>query len=57
MAFTGDANTILTLDGLFKQTYADKIENLIPQNNKLQQMIKFIAKDKSPGLLYNQPVN
>ena len=51
MAFTGDANTILTLDGLFKNTYADKIENLIPQNNKLQQMIKFIAKDKSPGLL------
>lgn len=56
MAFTGNANTILTLDGLFKNTYADKIENLIPQNNKLQQMIKFIAKDKSPGLLYNQPV-
>jgi len=46
MAFSGDANTIVTLDGLFKNTYANQIENLIPHNNKMQQMIKFVAKDK-----------
>lgn len=55
MAFTGDANTISTLDGLFKQQYADKIENLIPSNKKLQEMIKFNSSQKN-GSYFNAPV-
>lgn len=49
-------NTIGTLNGLFKMTYADKIGELIPDGTKIQQMIKFLPKDRQPGEAYNQPV-
>lgn len=45
-----------TLNGLFKETYADKLENLIPDGVKLYKMISFMAKDKQPGNLYHQSV-
>lgn len=51
-----DGNTVGTLNGLFKRTYADKIQNLIPDGTKIQQMIKFLPKDRQPGESYNQPV-
>jgi hypothetical protein len=44
-----------TLNGLFKQVYADSLENLIPDGVKLMNMIKFNNKAKT-GDKYNQPV-
>src|ERR1035437_1604594 len=48
--------TVGTLNGLFKEAYADKLENLIPDQVKLLNQIKFMAKDRQPGNLYHQPV-
>lgn len=45
-----------TLNGLFKEAYADKLENLIPEGLKLYKMIDFLPKEKQPGNLYHQPV-
>lgn len=56
MAYTGQENTIATLDGLFKEQYASKgIENLIPSNKKLQEMVKFNSSQKNGGA-YVAPV-
>ena len=49
-------NNLSTLNGLFKERYADKLENLIPDGVKLYKMIPFVSKDKMPGNLYHQPV-
>lgn len=50
------ANDLSTLNGLFKETYADKMERLIPEGTKLLAKIPFIAKDRQPGNNYHQPV-
>lgn len=50
------ANSVETLNGLFKEVYADKLENLIPDGVKLLNRIDFAAKDKQPGNFYHQPV-
>jgi hypothetical protein len=50
------ANTIDTLNGMFKEVYADKIENLIPDGVKLYNMIPFNKESKALGNLYHQPV-
>lgn len=56
MAITqSTANEFATLNGNFKQVYADKLENLIPENVKLMTMIRFSEKAKT-GDLYHQPV-
>lgn len=44
------------LNGLFKEVYADKMKELIPDGVKILNMIKFMSKDKQPGNLYHQPV-
>ncbi len=49
-------NTAGTLNGFFKETYADKLHELIPDGVKLLNRIKFMSKDKQPGNLYHQPV-
>lgn len=49
-------NTFQSLNGLFKEVYADKLENLIPDGVKLYKMISFASKNKQPGNLYHQPV-
>lgn len=49
-------NTAGTLNGFFKESYADKLAELIPDGVKVMQKIKFLAKDKQPGNLYHQPV-
>lgn len=54
--FGNPAGTIGTLNGLFKESYADKLENLIPDGVKLLNKIHFMSKDKMPGNLYHQPV-
>lgn len=50
------ANDLSTLNGLFKETYADKMERLIPEGTKLLQKIPFLPKDRQPGNNYHQPV-
>jgi hypothetical protein len=45
-----------TLNGMFKEAYADKINLLIPDGVKLLNKIEFLPKDKQPGNLYHQPV-
>lgn len=49
-------NSVGNLNGLFKETYADKLEQLIPDGVKILNKIKFMSKDKQPGNLYHQPV-
>lgn len=54
--FSTPDNTVGNLNGLFKEVYADKLKELIPDGVKLLNMIKFMSKDKQPGNLYHQPV-
>jgi len=49
-------NTFTTLNGMFKEVYAGKIENLIPEGTKLIQKIPFSSREKQLGNLYHQPV-
>lgn len=49
-------NTTTTLNGLFKEVYADKIENLIPDGVKLLKLVPYIEAAKEIGNLYHQPV-
>lgn len=48
-------NTVATLNGLFKQLYSDRIQDLIPEGVKLLNKIPFNAKQKL-GDYYHQPV-
>ena len=45
-----------TLNANFKEVYADKIENLIPEGVKLVNKIAFSSRDRQLGNLYHQPV-
>lgn len=47
-------NTVGNLNGLFKEVYADKLKELIPDGVKLLNKIKFAPKDKQPGNLFHQ---
>jgi hypothetical protein len=49
-------NTVTTLNGLFKEVYADKIENLIPEGTKFMHKVPFSSRKKEVGSLYHQPV-
>ena len=53
---SANANVLATLNGLFKQIYADKLEQLIPDGVKLYKMIPFSSREKQIGNQYNQPV-
>jgi hypothetical protein len=50
--------TTTSLNGLFKQVYADNLLSLIPTCDILlrNDRIKFVQKDGREGLYYNQPV-
>jgi hypothetical protein len=54
--FGNPAGTVGSLNGLFKESYADKLGELIPDGVKLLNKIKFMSKEKQPGNLYHQPV-
>jgi len=56
MAEAAGSNTVSTLNGMFKEVYADKIENLIPEGTKLMQKVPFSSRKKELGSLYHQPV-
>lgn len=50
-------NDFDTLNSHFKEVYADKIVDLIPEGVKLYNSIPFIGADKQNGLDYVQPVS
>lgn len=53
----GDSgNTIGTLNGLFKEVYADKLKNAVPDQVKIMTAIKFTGKEAQLGGNFNQPV-
>lgn len=54
--FSTPDNTVGNLNGFFKEVYADKLQELIPEGLKLVNMIKFIGKEKQGGNLFHQPV-
>lgn len=56
MADAAGSNNMTTLNGNFKERYADKMERIIPDGKKVLSSIPFIAKDKQPGNAYHQPV-
>lgn len=49
-------NNVTQLNGLFKEVYADKLQDLIPDGVMLHNLIPFVPKDKATGNLYHQPV-
>jgi len=49
-------NTVSTLNGNFKEVYADKIKQLVPDNVMLLNMVDFLPSDKALGNEYHQPV-
>jgi len=50
------ANQVDTLNGIFKEVYADKIKDLIPEGVILYNKIPFSNEGKQTGNLYHQPV-
>jgi hypothetical protein len=52
----GPGAVVGNLNGFFKEVYADKLQELIPEGLKLVNMIKFIGKEKQGGNLFHQPV-
>jgi len=56
MADYSGSNSVATLNGNFKEVYADKMERLIPDGKKILQKIKFVSRDRMPGNAYHQPV-
>jgi hypothetical protein len=50
------ANTLSTLNGFFKESYADKLKELIPDGVKLLNKVGFMEKSKQPGNNFHQPV-
>lgn len=56
MAASPGANTLTTLNGLFKEVYSKEIEDLIPDGVKLLIKIPFAKKDSALGGNYHQPV-
>ena len=49
-------NTAQSLNSIFKEAYADKVKDLIPEGVKLLNMIDFQSAEKQPGNFYHQPV-
>ena len=54
--FSDPANVVGNLNGFFKELYADKLKDLIPEGLKIINAIGFISKEKQGGNLFHQPV-
>lgn len=48
--------TTTTLNGLYKEVYADKIKDLVPESDVLLKMDNFVSKEQREGNKYHQPV-
>lgn len=46
-----------TLNGLFKESYASKIKDLVPEGVKLYNMVAFNGAEKQPGNFYHSPIS
>lgn len=51
-----NANVVNTLDGLFKEVYADSLESLVPKAARVQKDAPYVSRDKQEGNQYHQPV-
>ena len=49
-------NAVGNLNGLFKEVYADKLSDLIPEGLKIINAIDFVSKEKQGGNFYHQPI-
>lgn len=49
-------NTLATLEGLFKEVYANEHKSLVPVGKVLQERVKFSSRDKELGYRYHLPV-
>lgn len=56
MANAPGSNDTLTLNGLFKETYASEKKQLIPDGKIVINTIKFLERQRQPGNQYHQPV-
>ena len=50
------AADLTRLNGLVKEVYGDSIIELIPIQSKLQSIIKFAERNKTPGNFFSQPL-
>lgn len=50
------AATVQNWNANYKQVYADKLSNLVPESAKLIKMIDMLKKDKQPGASFEFPV-
>lgn len=48
--------TTSTLNGLYKEVYADRIKDLVPESDILLNMDNFVSRDQREGNKYHQPV-
>lgn len=51
-----NANVVDTLNGLFKEVYADDLEVLVPKAARIQKDAPYVSRDKQEGNTYHQPV-
>lgn len=51
-----NANTVSTLNGLFKEVYAADIKDLVPSQVKMINLVPFSAGEKQLGNQFNEPV-
>ncbi len=49
-------NTVTQLNGIYKNVYADKVNDLIPDGVKFYNLVDFVPSEKTSGGSYNQPV-
>lgn len=49
-------NTVATMDGLFKETYAESLEKLYPDMTDIAESLEFIEDEAREGNKYHQPV-
>lgn len=49
-------NDVLTMDGLFREVYANEVEGLVPDSDLLAKLIEFVPQEQREGNLYHQPV-
>lgn len=52
----GSIETTTTLNGLFKEVYAPKLKDLVPESDVLLHMDNFVSKQQREGNKYHQPV-
>lgn len=48
--------TTATLNGLYKEVYAEKLEDIVPESDVLLKMDNFVSKEMREGNKYHQPV-